>query len=96
MLKFEEAERPSFVELAKLVLTSTENSLDSPKDGPKNSNSLGKRMSGARGMGSGAAAAAARSTSIELQNKKVSKTFSMQNFAEKEDTGNANESQEKS
>ena len=31
MLKFEEAERPSFVELSKLVLTSTENSLDSPK-----------------------------------------------------------------
>ena len=31
MLKFDEAERPSFVELAKLVLTSTENSLDSPK-----------------------------------------------------------------
>ena len=31
MLKFEEAERPSFVELAKLVLTSTENSFNSPK-----------------------------------------------------------------
>ena len=31
MLKFDEAERPSFVELAKLVLTSTENSIDSPK-----------------------------------------------------------------
>ena len=34
MLKFDEAERPSFVELAKLVLTSTENTLESPK-GPK-------------------------------------------------------------
>jgi len=55
MLKFEEAERPSFVELAKLVLTSTENSLDSPKGnaaGP-----AGKRMSGTKGLGQGAAAA---------------------------------------
>lgn len=34
MLKFEENERPSFVELAKLVLTSTENTIESPK-GPK-------------------------------------------------------------
>jgi hypothetical protein len=33
MLKFEEAERPSFIELAKLVLTSTENSIESPKNG---------------------------------------------------------------
>ena len=33
MLKFDENERPSFVELAKLVLTSTENSIDSPKEG---------------------------------------------------------------
>lgn len=33
MLKFEEADRPSFVELSKLVLTSTENSIESPKDG---------------------------------------------------------------
>ena len=33
MLKFEEAERPSFIELAKLVLTSTENTIDSPKGG---------------------------------------------------------------
>ena len=32
MLKFEELERPSFVELAKLVLTSTENTLESPKE----------------------------------------------------------------
>ena len=36
MLKYEETERPSFVELAKLVLTSTENTLESPKgDGAK-------------------------------------------------------------
>jgi hypothetical protein len=33
MLKFEELERPSFVELAKLVLTSTENTIESPKNG---------------------------------------------------------------
>lgn len=33
MLKFEEGERPSFIELAKLVLTSTENTIDSPKQG---------------------------------------------------------------
>ena len=32
MLKFDESERPSFIELAKLVLTSTENSIDSPKN----------------------------------------------------------------
>ena len=32
MLKFDENERPSFIELAKLVLTSTENSIDSPKN----------------------------------------------------------------
>ena len=31
MLKYDENERPSFVELAKLVLTSTENTLESPK-----------------------------------------------------------------
>ena len=33
MLKFDEGERPSFIELGKLVLTSTENTLDSPKTG---------------------------------------------------------------
>lgn len=66
MLKFEEHERPSFVELAKLVLTSTENSLDSPK-GAGGANAAqggltGKRMSGAaKAMGTGAAAAAAKS-----------------------------------
>jgi len=40
MLKFEEAERPSFVELAKLVLTSTENTIESPKN--KTLNGKGK------------------------------------------------------
>ena len=33
MLKFEEPDRPSFIELSKLVLTSTENTIDSPKPG---------------------------------------------------------------
>ena len=67
MLKFEEQERPSFVELAKLVLTSTENSLDSPKAGGGPAQAIsGKRMSGVKGLGSGAAAAAAQSKSIEL------------------------------
>lgn len=42
MLKFDETERPSFVELAKLVLTSTENSIDSPKNGAKGPD--GKKM----------------------------------------------------
>ena len=32
MLKFEESDRPSFIELAKLVLTSTENTIESPKN----------------------------------------------------------------
>jgi hypothetical protein len=32
MLKFDEADRPSFVELAKLVLTSEDNTLQSPKE----------------------------------------------------------------
>ena len=35
MLKYNETDRPSFVELAKLVLTSTENTLESPKGGAK-------------------------------------------------------------
>jgi len=57
MLKFEEAERPSFVELSKLVLTSTENSLDSPKAGGGTSHAAmtAKRMSGAKGLPTGAA-----------------------------------------
>ena len=33
MLKFEEADRPSFTELSKLVLTSTDNTLESPSNG---------------------------------------------------------------
>lgn len=32
MLKFDEPDRPSFIELSKLVLTSTENTIDSPKE----------------------------------------------------------------
>jgi len=33
MLKFEETDRPSFTELSKLVLTSTENTLESAANG---------------------------------------------------------------
>jgi hypothetical protein len=33
MLKFDEGDRPSFIELAKLVLTSTENTVESPRAG---------------------------------------------------------------
>ena len=78
MLKFEEKDRPSFVELAKLVLTSTENSLESPKgDGVIG----GKKMSKPNNILAGNAS---QSKSIELNNKKVSKTFSMQNFNEKD------------
>ena len=46
MLKYEETERPSFVELAKLVLTSTENSLESPKNGANPTSKDGKKMGG--------------------------------------------------
>ena len=46
MLKFEETERPSFVELAKLVLTSTENTIESPKNGGKNADGSKKMTTG--------------------------------------------------
>ena len=67
MLKFNEDERPSFVELAKLVLTSTENSIDSPKGagGGLPTQAGVRKASQAKGMGSGAAAAAANSRSLE-------------------------------
>ena len=45
MLKFDEGERPSFVELAKLVLTSTENSLESPKGGAAGPTKAGVKKS---------------------------------------------------
>lgn len=63
MLKFDEAERPSFIELAKLVLTSTENTIDSPK----------ANKYGVGGTGS----AQHIQKSIEQQNMKqrVNKTF---------------------
>ena len=48
MLKFEETERPSFVELAKLVLTSTENTIESPKNGIKGPD--GKKMGGSKSV----------------------------------------------
>ena len=40
MLKFNEQERPSFTELSKLVLTSTDNTIESPKGGAKDKKSL--------------------------------------------------------
>ena len=43
MLKFDENERPSFIELAKLVLTSTENTLESPKSGPGKKEKVGNK-----------------------------------------------------
>lgn len=64
MLKFEESDRPSFIELAKLVLTSTENTIDSPK--------AGKQPIG----GSGSSAAIQKSIEQSNQNKRVNKTFS--------------------
>ena len=70
MLKFDEGERPSFIELAKLVLTSTENTIDSPKGG--------KQPIG----GSGSAAHIQKSIEQSNQNKRVNKTFSNQNFKE--------------
>ena len=78
MLKFDEAERPSFVELAKLVLTSTENSIDSPKEGGGNRPTTAgvKKSQQAKGMGAGAAAAAANNISLENQSRKLVKTFS--------------------
>ena len=54
MLKFEESERPSFIELAKLVLTSTENTIDSPKAHAGIGNNNGKNIPPAVG-GTGSA-----------------------------------------
>ena len=48
MLKFDEGERPSFVELAKLVLTSTENTIESPKNGGKGPD--GKKITGTKSV----------------------------------------------
>ena len=67
------------------MLTSTENSLDSPKGGPTQANLGVKRPSQAKAMCRGAAEAAANIQSIENQHKKVSKTFSIHKFAERAD-----------
>lgn len=77
MLKFEETDRPSFIELAKLVLTSTENTIDSPK---------GKQPVG----GSGSSQAIQKSIEAANQNKRVNKTFSNQNFKENQNPLNLN------
>jgi hypothetical protein len=67
MLKFEEPERPSFIELAKLVLTSTENTIDSPKHAGGSKHPIG---------GSGSAQHIQKSIEQSNQNKRVNKTFS--------------------
>lgn len=72
MLKFEENDRPSFIELAKLVLTSTENTIDSPKGG--------KHPVG----GSGSSQHIQKSIEAANQNKRVNKTFSQQNISKNE------------
>ena len=63
MLKFEENERPSFIELSKLVLTSTENTIESPKPGAP-------------------AKPGVKPSSKVQADRKVSKTFSMNNLKE--------------
>jgi len=65
MLKFEEAQRPSFTELSKLVLTSTENTIESPKGGAANKKSIqsGNKQSG-----------------LPLDQRKVNKVYSMRDF----------------
>ena len=67
MLKFDEPYRPSFIELAKLVLTSTENTIESPKGvgGGIKHNKVGGSAHGKN-----------------VESKKVNKTFSSQNFKE--------------
>ena len=84
MLKFEESDRPSFVELSKLVLTSTENTIESPKPGP------GGRAAGASNKSlAGGPQTASHSKNLGIGDKKVSKTFSMQNFKDNMDGGAA-------
>lgn len=50
MLKFEESDRPSFVELAKLVLTSTENTIESPKNSKPGTEQKGKVQTGNKAL----------------------------------------------
>lgn len=78
MLKFEESERPSFIELAKLVLTSTENTIDSPKIGKPHA--VG---------GAGSAQHIQKSIEQSNMNKRVNKTFtsSNQNLKENQNPG---------
>mmetsp|Transcript_12506 Transcript_12506/g.12274 ORF Transcript_12506/g.12274 Transcript_12506/m.12274 type:complete len:180 (-) Transcript_12506:752-1291(-) len=75
MLKFEENDRPSFIELAKLVLTSTENTIESPKGG----------------KAAGATPGNILEKKVSEQQKKVNKTFSSQNFKENVIIGNLNQ-----
>jgi hypothetical protein len=63
MLKFDEGDRPSFIELAKLVLTSTDNTIDSPK--------AGKHIGG-----TGKTEHIQKSIEQQNQNRRVNKAFS--------------------
>ena len=76
MLKFDEQERPSFIELAKLVLTSTENTIDSPKGG------IHKHSS--HGVGA--------KSQEQIQKKGVNKAFSNQNLKENNNALNIDQS----
>jgi len=67
-LKFDEGERPSFIELGKLVLTSTENTIESPKGEGSNRVTGGQRKSSMGGS----------LHKPDTGRKGVSKTFSMQ------------------
>ena len=84
MLKFEEADRPSFVELSKLVLTSIENTIDSPKPGP-----AGRATGASNKSLAGGPQTASHSKNLGIGDKKVSKTFSMQNFKDNIEGGGA-------
>lgn len=68
MLKFEEADRPSFIELAKLVLTSTDNTIESPKTGKPHA--VG---------GAGSNQHIQKSIEQQNMNKRVNKTFTNSN-----------------
>lgn len=76
MLKFDEAQRPSFTELSKLVLTSTENTIESPKGGAQSKEQDKQLQTGTKQTSS---------QQQPLDAKKVNKVYSMREF-KKDDT----------
>lgn len=70
MLRFSESERPSFTELAKLVLTSTENTIESPKTGGQSAKQKQATLQTGKTAG--------------LDSLKVNKVYSMKNFGNNE------------